>query len=125
MLHGYKTVLGQSVLLNDTTRQPKWGSNTVSLDLESRPCFGLPFILGDVETDSKAMFMCNICTRVCLCTLDVNLQPGYMLCHENGVLRKYTRVQNYTRVQISPYFPGGANGIEPECIFAPVCILCI
>ena len=60
MFHGYKTVMGQGVLLNDTTRQPKWGSNTGPFDLE---LVGLPLgraILSDVESVSKAMFMCNI-----------------------------------------------------------------
>ena len=39
----------------------------------------------------------------------VFLHPGCILCHVNGVLRKYTRVKKYTRVQICPYFRGGAN----------------
>ena len=48
------------------------------------------------KLSSKAVFMCNICTWVYFCTPYANLHPRCILCHVNGVLRKYTRVQKYT-----------------------------
>ena len=89
----------------------------------ARPCLGLPFILSDVESDSKAKFMCNICTRVYFCTLGVNLHPGCMLSHENGVLRKYCRVQNYTGCKFAPTFQVKQIELHPDVFLHP-CVFC-
>ena len=51
-----------------------------------------------IGLQTKASFMCAICTRVQICTPGANLHPGCIFGHVNGVLRICSRVQIWVQI---------------------------
>ena len=50
------------------------------------------------------------------CTPGANLHPGCILCHVNGVLRKYTGCKNTPGCKFAPTFEVEQTEIAPGCI---------